>query len=68
MTDGEGLDAGKGGRRREEGEGFGGFGTIYGGDGPVGFDVADAPEHPHIHPTIGLDMRGAGQPGRLRPI
>ena len=27
---------------------------------------ADAPGHPHIRPTFGLDMRGAGHPERLR--
>jgi hypothetical protein len=54
--------------------GFGpasGWGRIYAGSGGPALarsDVAGVPGRPHIRPIFGLDMGGAGQPGRLRAV
>jgi len=37
-------------------------------DKDVGYDVVGAPGRPYIHPIFGLDIRGVGQFGHLRPI
>ena len=44
--------------------------NLCGSDGPAwaGSDVAGVPGQPHIRPLFGLDMEGAGQPGRLRAL
>jgi len=68
------VSSGGRGRGGERSVGFGrasGGGRIYGGTGgPAGVrsDVADTPGRPLIRPIFGLDMRGAGQPGRLKPV